>query len=214
VPSIRNDIAWALEAGRIPAFAGGMRGVGLKLGLTSPMSLRAMDNLLNPASHVFSSGERVAGNVHGWADLGIQSDGLLSFRGHVHEAGVVGDNYFFGAALLDVKDSAGNTMVVTQFGYVEGSSTPGWSGDDAFQNDAANQLLKDQWDTAKNSRVQFTLHVSSNPFAVTLTVIEGLLVLVGVVVTGYGGSRCDWSYGKTDPNTGEQRGLYCEPSQP
>jgi hypothetical protein len=146
---------------------------------------------------------------------GFQSDGLLSFRGHVHESGVSGDNYFFGVALLDVKDSSGNTLVFPQNGLVAGQLDFG-SSDDDFQNDGFSQLLRDQWDTAKNSvengRVQFVLHVSSNPFYVTETLVSGLFVLAAAVLGGYGASKCDWHAGTwTDPNTGEQRsGVKCE----
>lgn len=209
---IRNDIANALDRKQVPPFtAGSMRDLGRKLGLASPMSLRTLDDTLKglpPASVVFSSGSVEANFVHGWSQLGIQSDGLFSFRGHVHESGVAGDNYFFMVALLDVKNSAGNTLVFPQDDWVAGQLDFGPSDRD-FQNDGFNQLLVDQWDTARNSQVQFRLHVSSNPLQVTETFALGLIVAAGVIFGGYGASRCNWHAG-----TGEQQGTFtCFPGE-
>lgn len=223
MPSIRNDIHNALVRRRMPAFAAGsLRDLGGKLGLANPISLRTLDETVNGlplATKVFSSGPITSGYVHGFADLGIQSDGRFSFRGQVHEAGAVGDNYLFAVALLDIKDPSGNALCFPQEGWLAGQWDFGRS-DDPFQNDDFNQLLADQWDTILNSRpdrVEFRLHTSTNPWQVMETVVIGMFV-VGVAVLGvYGASRCEWHTEERsiDPATGEERGggFVCYPSK-
>jgi hypothetical protein len=127
--------------------------------------------------------------------VGIQSDGLASFRGHIHESGAIGHNYLFAIALLDLKDSQGNKLVFAHEGKVSGQLDAG-SSDDNWQTDGHNSLISDNWDIAKNSRFQARLHVSTDPLQAIETVITGLFAAVGLVAAVLFASdpktRCTW----------------------
>jgi hypothetical protein len=213
--NLKGIIQNAIDKKKVPNFQhGSSHDLAHKLGLAFPVSLRkliiALGNL-PPISVILSSGEMNAGFVHGWAQLGFQSDGLFSFRGHVHESGEVGDNFLFAVALLDVKDSAGKPLVFPQDGWVAGQLDFGPSDRD-FQGDGFHESLRGQWDTARNSRFQFQLHVSTNAWQVTEVVIIGLFTLAAAAVIGYGAAKCDWySAAEIDPDTGQPKhSLRCD----
>jgi hypothetical protein len=192
---VRDDVAFAVARKQVPAFTPGrMRDLCGKLGLASPVSLRALSGVLNnlPAAFVhFPSGPMTAGTLHAEGELYVQSDGIFSFIAHLHESGGVGDNYIFGVALPDVRDPDGNALAFVQDGWIAGQLDFGPSSRD-WHNDGVNPLLRDQWDIVKNlspGRVSFRLRASTNPLQVTETVLfaVGLLVL-----GGYGQSKCKW----------------------
>jgi hypothetical protein len=182
--------------------------------MSVPISvIRLVDNLnhLPPATVIFNSGTLGPSTVTAWAQVGLQSDGLASFRGHIHESGAVGHNYLFAMALLDLKDNQGNTLVFSQKGSVNGTLDIG-SRDDNWQIDGSNSLISDKWDVAKNSRVQAHLKVDTDPFQVLETVVLGLFAAAGVVWLVLFGSdpktKCTW--GPTgDPQGGAGVEVRC-----
>jgi hypothetical protein len=201
--SVNSAIQEAIRTKQTPAFqARDIRDLAIKLGMPFPVSIRDLLGVLNklpPAVAVFSSDPIEANYVRGGAQLGIGSDGLYSFRGNLHENGEIGDNYFVAVALLDVHDSSGKTFVAGHDGWLAGQLAFGDS-DDSFQDDRFSQLLKDQWDAAKNSRVQFILHVSTNPLQLTETFVASLFVVVGVVLGGIFAGKADWQAPGTNPD--------------
>jgi hypothetical protein len=210
MPSLRQSIATALDTKKVPAFTqGSVRDLGVKVGLTSPISVRNLMNVLGglpPAVFTINSGSvSTPGGVTGSAQVGLQSDGAASFRGSVSNPGPGGINYVFALALLDIKDSSGNTLVFansgSMFNAVEGSS-------DSWQQDGFNQLIADNWDAAKASRWKATLEVSDNPFQDIVSVIVQSLAYIGVaavfIFSGSGAWQCRWTSDGL---------LHCEPNR-
>src|SRR5439155_14605444 len=118
----------------------------------------------------------------GWGQLGIQSNGLTSFRGHVHEdSSFVGDNYVLSAVLLDVADSSGKTPAFAQTGSLAGQLSPG-SSDKDWQRDRKVDFIAAQWNAAKVGRVQWRLHASTDPIQVVTLVIPGGSVIGSLFV--------------------------------
>jgi hypothetical protein len=169
-------------------------------------------NALPPATAIFDSGTLGPSTVTASAQVGIQSDGLASFRGHIHESGLVGHNYLFAIALRDLKDSKGNPLVFAREGNVKGQADIG-SSDDDWQIDGINSLISDNWDTAKNSRFDARLHVSTDPFQVVETIIIGLFAALGVVAVSLfvsdPNTKCEWSPGPGGDQQGAGSGVIC-----
>jgi len=195
MPSLRNAIQNAVDRKVVPPHqAGSTRDLALAMGMTAPISvIQLIGGLegLPPATVIFDSGTLGPSTVTASAQVGIQSDGLASFRGNIHESGAIGHNYVFAIALLDLKDSQGNTLVFAHEGNVKGQLDIG-SSDDSWQDDGHNSLISDNWDIAKNSRSQARLHVSTDPLQAIETVIIGLFAAVGTVAV---------ALFTTDPNT-------------
>jgi len=200
--SFRSVLRNAIGRKKVPAYhAGSTRDLSLKLGLSPPISLVKLSGTLNtlpPATVSFSSPPLTANFLHGSASVGVQSDGMASFVGSVHEAGVLGDNYVLAAALLDVKDARGNTLVFVQTGSVQGQLDIG-SSDASWQIDGLNQLLADQWDNVKKGHINWQLHASTDPLTAVEPIVIGLLAAVGVVAVamfaGDSDTHCVWGDG-------------------
>jgi hypothetical protein len=187
--SIRSVIQDAVNRKRMPAFnPGSLRDLALKLGMSVPVSLLDLPKTLNellPAGVTYDSGRFASGNVHASATLYLQSDGGMSFSGQVHESGVVGDNFVLAMALLDVKDASGNTLVFVHQDTIVGQLNVGFS-EKEWHEPGFNQLVKDNWDAIKHTRVETQLHVSTDPLQLIETVIAGWyaakLLVTGVVI--------------------------------
>jgi hypothetical protein len=185
--NVRSVIQNAADRKRMPAFSpGSMRDLALKLRMSFPVSLldllRTLNDLL-PAGVTYDSGRFVAGYVHASAQLYLQSDGAMSFSGQVHESGVVGDNFVLAMALLDVKDASGKPAVWVHSDTVAGQLAIGFS-DKEWHDYGFNQLVKDNWDAVKNTRVQTVLQVSTDPWQVTELVVIGLFIAIGTAIGG------------------------------
>lgn len=185
--NIGAEIQNAVDRKRMPVFnPGSIRDLALKLGMSFPVSLLALPRALNdllPAGVTYDSGRFAAGNVHASAQLFLQSDGGMLFSGQVHESGAVGDNFVLAMALLDVQDASGNTLVFVHEDTIAGQVGVGFS-DKEWHNPGFNQLVKDNWDAVKRTRVETRLHVSTDPWQVTETVIGTLFAIVGAVIGG------------------------------
>jgi len=186
------------------------------IGLTPPFSLRDVILSFDPVGKFLSSGTLAPGNVTGWCQLGVTSDGFASFRGHVHEAGLIGDNYIF-TAQLNWQDPTGKYPVFVHTGSVAGQAEFG-SSDDSFQDDGTfySPLRSHQWDAIQNAGSNFNLHVQTDPWQVVEAVVAGLIGLaVGAFVIWFtGGASCDWGAtvsGETGPDgVGVDVGPKCE----
>jgi hypothetical protein len=209
---VRSAIEFAADRKRMPAFDhSSIHDLTAKLGMTFPVSLLDLLKALNdlvPAGVTYDSGRFAAGNVHVSSQLYLQSDGGVSFSGQVHESGVSGDNFVLAMALLDVKDDSGNALVWVHSDTIAGQLDVGFS-DKEWHDYGFNQLVKDNWDAVKNTRVEHRLHVSTDPLQVTETFIAGLFVAVGVVFASMGAANvcpdsqqwvCGWGAVGKDPN--------------
>lgn len=202
--SVRSKLNNAIDTKRVPPFKPGDLGdLAVKLKLPFPVKLsnllQTLDSL-TPAGVTYDSGPMTANFVHGSAQIYLQSDGLFSFKGGVKEAGAVGDNYIFVVALLDVKDASGKIVTSANSGNVAGTLDFGTDHDEWKIDGGPIQAVTDNWDVVKKTQVQFLLHVSTDPWQVTETVVGALLVAaaiavgVGVtIVTGAGANvHCNW----------------------
>lgn len=125
----------------------------------------------------------------GRASVLLQQDGLGSFRGHVHNSGLVGLNFLFAAAFLDVTDAAGNVLTFVHTGEVDGTVVIGspqrdadWQ-DDGPDDPAIRQLARSRWDAVQRSRVEYRLHASVEALPVLETVL--LTLFAGVAAGGF-----------------------------
>jgi hypothetical protein len=184
--SLRDAVQTAIDRKRMPLYVNtnSTNGLGVSLGVPTPVSLESVITALDalPAAGVwYGSGPVTAGYVHGSAKVWLQSDGLTSYQGDVHEAGAAGDNYVFMMIFPDIKDASGKTLVFAKSGNVAGQLNFGDSNDH-WQNDSFVSLIQDRWDALKSTRFQWYLHVASDPFQVTETVLLGVLIAAGIVI--------------------------------
>lgn len=215
--NVRSEIQNAVNRKRLPAFTpGSVNDLALKLGMPFPVSLRDLLRTLNellPASVTYDSGRFAAGNVHASGQLYFQSDGGMLFSGQAHESGVVGDNFLFAMLLVDVKDASGKPVAFVHTDTLAGQLLIGFS-DKEWHDPGFNQLVKDNWDAVKHTRVRSVLSVSIDPWQVTEATVLGAFAVVGAAALGFGiaigainaTEHCSggesWKCA-TDPKTGE-----------
>ena len=158
-----------------------------------PASIKALGKL-PPKTVTFDSGEFAAGSVIGNCQLAINSDGFWSFKGHVHEGGIVGDEYVMALGLVDLKDAAGANFVAHHTGTIHGTLVPG-SSDDNWEggpgDSGFDQRIVDHWDAAVNSGSRSTLHVATTVGDVIGIIVEGLALGGAVAFFGSGNAKCD-----------------------
>ena len=215
--NLSTAISIATDRRQMPAYQQGDIGsLARGLNLTAPVSvvndlLPALNSLPFQAVTI-SSGAKEADFVHGSAQVGLQSNGQVSFRGHVEEHGLVGENFLFAAALLDLVDSSGENPVFVKIGNVEGTANIGGNHTADFQIDSSVQVIADQWDSAKNTRVQFSLQTQLNEWQLTEGLVSGLFGIKLVLMILEGGqpgssNPCTWG-GDTETGALQQ----CQPT--
>jgi hypothetical protein len=223
--SLAGAVQTALVRKKIPAFTtGSIHSLAQGIGMSFPVSIQHLLTVLNglaPASVTFDSGALTAGFVHGSAYLFLQSDGGIAWGGHVHESGAIGDHFRFAVALLDVKDAAGNVLVFVHEDTVEGQLDIGPS-DKNWNEPGINQLVADNWEQVRTTRIEFRLHVSTDVLQALETVFTIAPVVAGIVagiVVGsifLGAKACpegsEWKCGYSSP--GNQRSIPGDPREP
>lgn len=147
-----------------------------ELCLTSSVSVRDLMRRLQPEIATFRSGSISATTVRGQAVLGVSSDGFCSFRGHVHENGVVSHDYSFGAVFQFV-DPDGTVYACVNSGSVHGALSLG-SRDDDWQEDRRDCRISANWDSIKRSPVRFGLKVDLNELDLILDIAGALFPVV------------------------------------
>jgi hypothetical protein len=204
MPSLRDATQNATATKAIPPMGGAAQGSTRNwagaLNLRAPVSVRNLVNTLNdlpPAATIYDSGAIDGEYLHARAKVFLQSDGLGSFAGHVHESGVAGENYLLILTFLDVTDAAGKTLAFQRTGHVPGQLDIG-SSDDDWQINFSALAIADHWDFVRNKggRVRAMLHSSANPWYVTEEAVFGLVVAAGLAVGGIfffsgGNVHCD-----------------------
>jgi hypothetical protein len=203
---------------------GSTRDLARKLGIDAPVSTQEVIRRLGdlyPAGRTYNSGDIEAGYVHAYSDLYVQSDGETAFKGWVREEGAFGDNFMLTVTMLDVKDARGRALTLAHADTVAGKATMGFSSK-SWTTFGRYPIIAEQWEQARNSRVAFLLHVSTDPWQVVEGVVIGALVALGAVFLGIpekcppGQTRkCRWitvqkpKPGKPDEMGGEAA-LHCE----
>jgi hypothetical protein len=186
--------------------------------MSFPISIKNVIGVLDglaPASVTSDSGPLTAGFVHGSAYLFVQSDGGIAWGGKLHESGVVGDNFRFAVALLDVKDADGNVLVFVHEDTLAGQLDIGFS-DKEWNDFGVNQLVKDNWEQVRSTRFEFRLHASTDALQVVETVFVTIAIVVGVIVGGNEATKCPegshWKCGWVE--SGQGRASPGDPRDP
>ena len=218
--SLGDAVKNALLRKRVPSFKRGST-LSLAQGLTMsfPISIKNVIGVLDglaPTSVTSDSGPLTAGFVHGSAYLFLQSDGGRAWGGKVHESGVVGDNFRFAVALLDVKDADGNVLVFVHEDTVAGQLDIGFS-DKEWNDFGVNQLVKDNWEQVRSTRFEFRLHASTDALQVVETVFVTIAIVVGAILGGNEVTKCPegshWKCGWIESGQG-QRSSPGDPRDP
>lgn len=202
---LRESIKQATDVKKMPAFAPGNIGdLATKLGMSFPVSISdivADLGKLPPSSVTFDSGPLSANDVHGSAYLFLQSDGGIAWGGSAEEKAVIGDNFRFSVALLDVRDETGRVLVFVHEDTVVGTLEPGFSTK-TWNDSGINSVVAKNWESAKSSRIDFRLHASTDPLQAIEGVFEAIVVVVGAIIGGKAASdqmcpppqqwKCGW----------------------
>ncbi|MFI9105512.1 hypothetical protein ACIGXA_33895 [Streptomyces fildesensis] len=154
-----------------------VRGLVSHLGLSGEISGRDLLRRLTPQSYYIRSGDLGPSTVTGKADLVVFSDGFWSYRGDVHESGLIGHDYVLGI-LLDYVDPNGEVYAYANDGTVHGLDIG--SDDDSWQKDGWDQRISRNWDAIAAAGWQANLHVSTN----LLAAVEAMAVALPVVRYG------------------------------
>jgi hypothetical protein len=222
--SLRTAIAVALDRKKVPPFLPGLiRDLATKLGLGFPVSIaaliRALANLPPAVVTINIEEAQTPGGFWASGQIGLQSDGAVSFRGTVNTPGPGGYNYLYSVALLDVTDESGRVLAFADsgnlFNAIQSSST-------SFQQDGYSQYVAQHWDTAKRTRYYADVSDSDNVWEnLAAGVLEALAVVAtaGIVlfIPGGGGPyqrpSCMWIGAGTagNPSQGNFSGCVNQP---
>jgi len=127
-------------------------------GLGPSLSLQELIGELDPEQITFKTGEIKAGDVKGWGELTVLSNGYWIFRGHLHDSGtIVGDHYRFVMALKHVDDS-GEALAVNQQGTL-GAIVGGSRNADWEQKGRDPKLAAANWHDIVSQGATYTLKV-------------------------------------------------------
>jgi hypothetical protein len=194
---IQNALIWK----RVPPFNPRSIGdIARNLGIPGPISVKNVLSSLDklpPAGVMYQSGRFSSGTVHADGELWFQSDGLMAFTGQAHESNLIaGDNFFLAMMLLDVTDPSGKPVVFVHSDTLGGAGAlaPGFP-DKEWHDYGFNQIVKDNWEAVRRTRVVTTLHASTDPLQVTDDVILGAFAVIGVAIASIFISKADSTTG-------------------
>jgi hypothetical protein len=190
----------------------GLAGVSELIRVTTPacplshdhLSLKKLLRLADPDVVRFSTGRLDTGdptNLTGEGEVLLQSDGLASFRGHVHNADFFGEQYGMAVFFDGAIDDRGYPMVFAYGGTVSGTGNPLSDNNDNWQEDGRDcAVIADKWDVLKASvesrRFHAVLSASTNLTAVVVTLIVdsglGAAAAGFAYVFGSGAVLCEW----------------------
>lgn len=147
-------------------------------GLGPNLSLQALIGDLIPEQVTFETGDIKAGDVKGWGELTLFSNGYWMFKGHLHDSGtIVGDHYVF-AMTLNYVDGSGEAITVKKDGKlgaaVGGSRNVDWDEQGRDQRIAAN------WPNIVSKGVSHTLKVDPDLGKLASVIFE-ILGTIGAV---------------------------------
>lgn len=110
------------------------------------------------------------GTTTGWSDVEIRSDGLVGFRGHVHESGAL-SHHFQVLIVINVMVDAGTPVILVYGGldaWVHGTVGIGSRDNDWSTNQVTqfSNRLAELWDVVRSSPSNYAI------FDVDTTVVE------------------------------------------
>jgi hypothetical protein len=183
--SIKHALAAALARKQVPDFKGGDLGdlahqLGLERPITATQLLAALEALPTAVVTLRLPDVQTPGGVTATGALGLQADGMWSFKGHVHNPSG-GIDYVYTATLLDVKDADGKMPVFFQSDSLFNEFT---SSDGDFQKDGFSELVAEQWDAAKRSRLYAYLWDEDDPGDQLLETLSGIAIVIGGALGG------------------------------
>ena len=149
--------------------------------LAPPFKLSSLIRRLDPVGFFWSSGDFGPSTTTGWAQIIMNSAGFYTYRGHVHESGLIGHHYTFAAA-LDFRDERGQPIVFVAQGEVDGTADPFGSRDSDWAQHGHNRLIADRWDEIRGVRAEFDLRVTTDPIE-AIPVITGLAIVIAAGAT-------------------------------
>lgn len=121
-----------------------------------------------------------AGHAYGWGTLTLQSNGVWSLSGHLHEDGFFGDNYTFTATPNFVDESHGSYIFFHK-GNIEGFPSND-DRDEDFQIGGFVKGIMEHWDIISKVSVISSLHVSTNAGeAFYKSLFGGIAIVVGAL---------------------------------
>lgn len=166
-------------------------------------SLVRLARQLGPESRLVNSGKLGPSTTDGFFELVLFSDGYWSFKGHVHESGLIGHDY--GAALvLTYVDPDGHVYAYGHSGTVHGTTDIG-SRDDDWQDDGWDRRISQHWDELRACPWKAELHVSTNALAVIEAITAGIVVGAGtaaaVLFVASPSTSCEWATFPHDDGT-------------
>jgi len=103
---------------------------------------------------VFGTGISIGGN----ARLTLQSNGVLHYRGHLHDSGFPSYDYL---SVFTVKDTMGNAYGATHTGRTHGTDESG-SRDSDWDETSANDLVRQHWQSIMNGNWGWKVDVTSD----------------------------------------------------
>ena len=157
--------------------------LGLSLRLKTPFSLKELVN--RPAQIIYRTGHFSSGDVSGWADLAIQSNGYWSFRGHLHDNGFFfGDEYTL-IMTLEYIDTSKKMVAVKQKGTL--GAVTGTSRDEDWLQAGHDQFVAENWDGIRSQGCSASLEAGADPAQIWPTVMP-VVALAGLVLYLFGGS--------------------------
>ncbi|QEL82603.1 hypothetical protein DN407_29335 (plasmid) [Bacillus sp. JAS24-2] len=158
------------------------KGIGTLCG-PRPISITNLQNL-PPESITFNIpeiiGELLLGDIYGQGTLTLQSNGMWSLKGHIHNGNWIGQSYRFGA-LLDFIDPTG----VAYYFYHDGNVAA--HDDNDYLTVGYKKEIADYWEQIKKSKIYPKLHSSTeslDAFLKTLSVLVPLGVLILALTSG------------------------------
>ncbi len=167
------------------------------------LSLQDLMGDLVPEHVTFNTGEIKAGDVKGWAELTILSNGYWLFRGHLHDSGTFFGDHYLLAIALNYVDESRHIIAVQQQGKL------GVSGDSQrvdWEQQGREPKIKANWHHLVSHGMTPRLAVSPDISDFTVVLAN---VLLGIATVGAvflfpktsNGNNCRQVI---DPDTGQE----------
>lgn len=142
-------------------------GIGTALGLSAPLSVRELVQLLDGREELSFDAPLDADALHGEVHLVVRSDGTYSFSGFMRATGALSFAY---KVQVTVKSSAGACLFIETSGRAFGTDTPG-DRQRAWSEDNKSTYLPEFW-TLIRSDAQMDLHLETNLAGVLGAVVD------------------------------------------
>jgi hypothetical protein len=152
--------------------------------LPSPISLRS---LIEPEQIILKNERTMsAGSLSGWAQWGIQANGIWSFRGHLHSsASIIGDN-FVCSMYFDCMNTSGTMPMVKKEGELSAGSNTDW------EEWGHSPWIAQNWQILKNQNFRFKWKLQSTWDMTWIAALAFPLVCLAPYIF-WGSSKGHWT---------------------